>query len=101
VAIAVYEIGLRKSVVDAVLSIAGFAIGLLLGLYALGLVSRRVSQNTALVAFTIGVVVTCYVAFATPISGYWYTLVGSSVIVISGLILSAIFDPPRAAASKL
>ena len=101
VAIAVYEIGLRKSVVDAVLSIAGFAIGLLLGLYALGLISRRVSQNTALVAFTIGVVVTCYVAFWTPINGYWYTLVGSSVIVISGLILSAIFDPPPATASKL
>jgi SSS family transporter len=101
VAIAVYEIGLRKSVVDAVLGIAGFAIGLLLGLYALGLVSRRVSQKTALVAFTIGVVVTCYVAFATPLSGYWYTLVGSSVIVISGLILSEIFDPPPAAVAKL
>src|SRR6185369_7913472 len=101
VAIAVYEIGLRKSVVDAVLGIAGFAIGLLLGLYALGLFSRRVSQDTALVAFTIGVVVTCYVAFATPLSGYWYTLVGSSVIVISGLILTSIFDPPAAKASKL
>lgn len=101
VAIAVYEIGLQKSVVDAVLSIAGFAIGLLLGLYALGLISRRVSQNTALVAFTIGVVVTCYVAFATPISGYWYTLVGSTVIVVSGLILSAIFDPPPKTSSKL
>ena len=41
VAIAVYEIGLQKAVVDAVLSIAGFSIGLLLGLYALGLISRR------------------------------------------------------------
>jgi len=101
VAIAVYEIGLQKSVVDTVLSIAGFAIGLLLGLYALGLISRRVSQNTALAAFTIGVVVTCYVAFKTPISGYWYTLVGSSVIVISGLILSEIFDPPPKAVAKL
>jgi SSS family solute:Na+ symporter len=101
VAITVHEIGLQKSVVDAVLSIAGFAVGLLLGLYALGLISKRVSQNTALVAFTIGVVVTCYVAFATPLSGYWYTLVGSSVIVVSGLILSVIFDPPSRAASNL
>jgi SSS family solute:Na+ symporter len=101
VAIAVYEIGLQKSVVDTVLSIAGFAIGLLLGLYALGLISRRVSQNTALAAFMIGVMVTCYVAFKTPINGYWYTLVGSSVIVISGLILSALFDPPPTIASEL
>lgn len=100
VAIVVYQIGLKMAIVDTVLSIAGFAVGLLLGLYALGLISRRVSQNTALVAFTVGVVVTCYVAFATPISGYWYTLVGSTVIVVVGLILSAIFDPPVAETSK-
>jgi SSS family solute:Na+ symporter len=100
VAIAVYEIGLQKAIVDTVLSIAGFAIGLLLGLYALGLISRRVSQNTALAAFFVGVAVTCYVAFKTPVNGYWYTLVGSSVVVISGLLLSLIFDPPVVEMSK-
>ncbi len=101
VAIAVYEIGLNKTVVDAVLSIAGFAIGLLLGLYALGIISQRVSERSALMAFVVGLIVTCYVAFWTPISGYWYTLVGSSVIVIVGLVLSMIFDPPPAKASKV
>jgi SSS family transporter len=100
VAIVVYEIGLKMAIVDTVLSIAGFAVGLLLGLYALGLVSRRVSQTTALIAFMVGVVVTCYVAFATPISGWWYTLVGSTVIVVVGLVLSAIIDPPAAETSK-
>jgi Na+/proline symporter len=100
VAIVVYEIGLKMAIVDTVLSIAGFAVGLLLGLYALGLVSRRVSQTTALIAFMVGVVVTCYVAFATPISGWWYTLVGSTVIVVVGLALSAIIDPPAAETSK-
>ena len=45
------EVGRRP-----VLSIAGFAVGLLLGLYALGLISQRMSESTALVAFTIGVV---------------------------------------------
>jgi solute:Na+ symporter, SSS family len=100
VAIVVYEIGLKMAIVDTVLSIAGFAVGLLLGLYALGLVSRRVTQTTALIAFMVGVVVTCYVAFATPISGWWYTLVGSSVIVVVGLALSAIIDPPAAKTSK-
>ncbi|HVT30068.1 MAG TPA: sodium:solute symporter [Lacipirellulaceae bacterium] len=94
VAITVYEIGVKMTIVDTVLAIAGFSIGLLLGLYALGLISRRVSERTALVAFCIGVAVTCIVAFATPISGWWYTLVGSSVVVVAGLTLSAIFDPP-------
>lgn len=94
VAIGVYEIGLRKAIVDTVLGIAGFTVGLLLGLYALGLFSRRVTERTALTAFVIGLVVTCIVAFATPLSGWWYTLVGSSVIVASGFALSAAFDPP-------
>ena len=46
VAIAVSEIGLQKSVVDAVLSLARFAIGLLRGPYALGLISRRRDRAT-------------------------------------------------------
>src|SRR5205085_5032312 len=87
VAIAVYEIGLKKAIVDTVLGIAGFAVGLLLGLYALGMVSRRVSQRTALTAFVAGVVVTCAVAFGTTINSYWYTLVGSTTIVTVGVIL--------------
>jgi SSS family transporter len=100
VAIAVYEIGLKMAVVDTVLKIAGFAIGLLLGLYALGIISKRISERTALIAFVVGVIVTCYVAFATPVNGYWYTLVGSSVIVTVGLILSLIIDRPNPAPKK-
>jgi solute:Na+ symporter, SSS family len=101
VAMTVYEMAVKMTVVDTVLAIAGFAIGLLLGLYALGLISRRVSERTALVAFCVGVVVTCYVVFETPISGWWYTLVGSSVIVVTGLILSLIFDPPVVRSVKM
>jgi SSS family solute:Na+ symporter len=100
VAIAVYEIGLRRAIVDTVLGIAGFAIGLLLGLYALGMVSRRVSQGTALVAFVAGVAVTCAVAFGTAINSYWYTLVGSTTIVTVGLILSLLLDSPVAASEQ-
>jgi hypothetical protein len=80
------------AIVDAVLKIAGFAIGLLLGLYGLGLVAPRTSERVALMAFAVGTASTCYVAFATSINGYWYTLVGSGTIVIVGLVLSAAFD---------
>jgi SSS family transporter len=82
----------EKAIVDAVLTIAGFAIGLLLGLYGLGLIAPRTSERVALAAFGAGTAVTCYTAFWTDINGYWYTLVGSGTIVIVGLILSAIFD---------
>jgi solute:Na+ symporter, SSS family len=101
VAIVASQLNRQAAIVDSVLTIASFSIGLLLGLYALGLMSRRVSEGTALAAFTVGVIVTCYVAFKTHINWNWYTLIGSVTIVIVGLVLSAIFDPPRAAAAKL
>lgn len=96
VAIAAYAIGVERAIVDIVLSIAGFSIGLLLGLYGLGLIAPKTSEHVALAAFVVGAIVTCYVAFGTSVNGYWYTLVGSSTIVIVGLVLGAIF-PRRTA----
>lgn len=90
VAIGAYWVTMEKAIVDSVLAIAGFAIGLLLGLYGLGLIAPQVSQRVALIAFAVGTVVTSYAAFGTSLSGYWYTLVGSGTIVIVGLILGAL-----------
>jgi Na+/proline symporter len=92
VAIGAYEISLQTAIVDAVLIIAGFAIGLLLGLYGLGLIAPRTSEKVALIAFAVGAVVTLTVKFATPLNGYWYTLVGSSTIVVVGCVLGAVLD---------
>jgi SSS family transporter len=81
-----------QAIVDSVLKIAGFAIGLLLGLYALGLAIPWVSERVALISFSVGAAVTTWAAFWTPLDGYWYTLIGSSVIVICGLVLGAMID---------
>jgi Na+/proline symporter len=92
VAIGAYWVTMEKAIVDSVLAIAGFAIGLLLGLYGLGLIAPWASQRVALVAFAVGTAVTSYAAFGTSLSGYWYTLVGSGTIVIVGRILSQFMD---------
>ena len=89
VALGAYWITMEQAIVDSVLKIAGFAIGLLLGLYGLSLIAPQTSERVALIAFAIGTAVTTFAAFGTPLSGYWYTLVGSSTIVIVGLILGA------------
>jgi SSS family transporter len=90
VAIGAYKIALEDAIVDAVLKIAGFAIGLVLGLYGLALISPRTSESTAIASFLVGAAVTTSVAFGTPVNGYWYTLVGSGTIVIVGLVLTMI-----------
>jgi SSS family transporter len=92
VAIIAYKLAIEEAIVNTVLKIAGFAIGLLLGLYGLSLIWPRTSEPVALVAFGVGAAVTFAVAFGTPINGFWYTLVGSSTIVIVGILLNAIFD---------
>jgi len=97
VAIVAYRMAIEESIVKAVLKIAGFAIGLLLGLYGLGLIWPRTSEPVALAAFGVGTAVTTGVAFYTRINGFWYSLVGSSTIVIVGFLLSLIVDPPRSA----
>jgi SSS family transporter len=84
----------KKAIVDAVLTIAGFAIGLLLGLYALGLVAPRTPEPIALVAFGVATIVTTVIAFATPLNTYWYTIVGSGTTVFVGLLLGGIFAGP-------
>lgn len=91
VAIGTYQLALQGAIVDAVLKVAGFATGLVLGLYGLGLMSPRTSERVALMAFATGAVVTSWVAFGTPINGYWYTLVGSGTIVIVGLVLTMVW----------
>jgi SSS family transporter len=87
VAIAAYQRGMDKAIVLSVLEIAGFTTGLLLGLFGLGLIAPRTSERAAIMAFAAGVVVTCWAAFATPLNGLWYTLVGSVTIVVVGLII--------------
>ncbi len=90
VAIGVYRLAVEQAVVATVLKIAGFATGLILGLYGLGMIAPRISQAVALAAFAVGVLVICGTAYATELNGYWYTLVGSGTIVIVGLLLHGI-----------
>lgn len=91
VATVAYWIGVERSIVDIVLGIAGFSIGLLLGLYALGMVAPRTSQNAALAAFVVGAVVTASVAYWVKVNDYWYAVIGSSTIVVVGLVLGLVF----------
>lgn len=100
VAIGTYQMALQGAIVDAVLKVAGFATGLVLGLYGLGLMSPRTTERVALTAFAVGTAMTCGVAFGTPINGYWYTLVGSGTIVIVGLVLTMVWGGRAASKSQ-
>lgn len=100
---------LARSVVDNALTIAGFSAGLLLGVYSLGVGTKRVGQSAALLGAACGLAILLFVQFGVgplgaamapprewkPIAWPWLALVGATTTFMSGLLLSAVL-PRRA-----
>jgi SSS family transporter len=82
-----------QSVVDNVLGIAGFTTGIVLGLFFLGVFTRRVGQQAALVALVGGLTGMTFVWLKTPIAWPWYVLIGSSGTFVLGWLVSFVLPP--------
>jgi len=91
VAIAGHYVALSRSVVDSVLTIAGFATGLILGVFFLGVLTTRVSERAALTGLLGGLTLVSAAAFATDVNGYWYSVIGASSTVAIGWAASWIW----------
>jgi len=76
------------SVLQAGLSIASIVYGALLGVFLLGLLTKRVRENDAIIAMLCGLAAMLYVRFATPIAFTWYVLIGSATTFLVGLAVS-------------
>lgn len=78
------------SVLQAGLSIASILYGSLLGVFLLGLLTRRVGETAAICGMIAGLAVMLYVRFATPIAFTWYVLIGTSMTFATGILASVI-----------
>jgi len=76
---------LTAPVVGAVLGIAAFTTGILLGVFFLGLFTRRVGQRAALAGLAAGLAAMTWVYFATPLAWPWFALAGSAVTFAAGV----------------
>jgi SSS family transporter len=91
---------LDANVVNTALAIASFVTGIVLGLFLLALLSPRVGQSAALIGLVAGLAVVSYVKFGPllkdaglyPFPGAiawpWFALIGSSTVVLVGLLAS-------------
>jgi SSS family transporter len=108
---AFWATGLDKSVVANALTIAGFSGGLLLGIFLLGLFSRRAGQTAALVGAFCGIAVLLIVRFVLPtgievageqwqlkLAWPWLALVGSLTTCVCGSLAAFIWPANSAAA---
>src|SRR5437016_3587042 len=66
IAIAIWARQLERAVVDNALTIAGFSAGLLLGIFALGVLTKRANQASALIGGAVGLAVLLWPQFASP-----------------------------------
>jgi SSS family transporter len=81
---------LEGSVVNAVLAIAGFTTGLILGVFLLGLFVRRAGQREALIGLLGGLGLVTAVRFGTDLAWPWYGILGSGTVLILGWLASAV-----------
>jgi solute:Na+ symporter, SSS family len=79
---------LEDNVVNNALAIASFVSGILLGVFLLGVLTRRVGQRSALVGVLAGISAVSYAKFGTPLAWPWFALVGSSTVFAVGLAAS-------------
>jgi SSS family transporter len=85
-------------VVEMGLSIASVAYGALLGVFLLGLLTRRAGQRGAIVGMICGFGVELYVWLATRIPWTWYVVIGSITTFLVGYAASLVIPEPQGSA---
>jgi Na+/proline symporter len=93
---------LARSVIDSVLAIASFTAGVVLGMFFLGVLTKRVSETAALVGLLAGLSLITYIAFGTKVAWPWYALIGSVTTFAVGLAASLLWpsDAARSPADR-
>jgi SSS family solute:Na+ symporter len=86
----------QTSIVSSVLGIAAFTTGIVLGVFFLGMFTRRVGQHAALAGLVVGLAGMTWIFFATPLAWTWYALAGSLLTVAAGLAASYFKFPGEA-----
>ncbi|MDX1983111.1 MAG: sodium:solute symporter [Bryobacteraceae bacterium] len=75
-------------VLEAGLGIASVVYGSLLGVFLLGLLTKRVEERSAMTGMVGGLLTMLYVKFGTSIAFTWYVLIGTSVTFGIGYLSS-------------
>ena len=75
-------------VIEMGLSILSVSYGALLGVFLLGVLTRRAKERGALIGFMAGIASSVYLWRYTPIAFTWYVVFGSCVTFLVGLLTS-------------
>jgi len=90
---------LISTVVESVMAIAGFTTGVILGVFFLGVLTKRVTQRGALVGLVGGLGAMSIIVFVVPLfvqrsllAWPWFAIVGATITFLIGLAANALFS---------
>jgi SSS family transporter len=103
VVVGIAAAGVDASVVSRALTIAGWSAGLMLGVFLLGVATRRVGQGAALVGAACGALALATVQFVLPGRGLtiawpWFAAIGAVTTFAAGVAAASVI--PRAEAAR-
>jgi SSS family transporter len=78
------------SVLEAGLTIASILYGSLLGVFLLGLLTKRVQENSAMIAMLAGLLLMIAIKRWTNIAFTWYVLIGTTATFLTGCVVSLV-----------
>lgn len=96
IAVAMIAIAMQGRGVDAVLAVASFTNGPVLGLFLLSALTKRVGPTGALIGVVTGIAGMTFVWLQLKISWQWYVLIGSMITFAAGTLASLLIQqrPP-------
>jgi sodium-coupled monocarboxylate transporter 8/12 len=89
----VHRLGTLLEATNKVIGLVG---GPLIGLFLLGILTRRATSRGALIGWLAGLLMTIYVCFGTKISFLWYAMTGCLTTMGVGLLVSMLEAAPDA-----
>jgi Na+/proline symporter len=92
IAVGVASQYLRSTVVEAVLSIAALTTGTVLGIFLLGIFTRRVGGQAALVGIVVGLCAMLSIFYWTPIAWTWYSVIGAAMTFIAACLAQVVLN---------
>ncbi len=78
----------KRSVLETGLTISSIPSGALLGVFLLGVLTRRPGQTSAIAGMAAGLCAVGFVAWRTPVAWTWYVLIGTVVTFAAALVVS-------------
>jgi Na+/proline symporter len=83
-------------VIEVGLQIASVAYGALLGVFLLGVLTRRANQNGAMIGMLCGFVTELYIWLGTRVPWTWYVAIGTVVTFAVGYMASILLTREKA-----